>query len=332
MTDDQPKNFFKSLKTRILESLKKPLIVSVMGQTGVGKSSLINALFKTQLETSAVAPCTKAVEKVAIKNEDGHELWFFDMPGLGESKNADDKYIEEYQKKLIESDVILWAIHVDNRSVSFDSQAMHELLNRYTKEEQQRIAGKLTFVLTKADLIAPPPWIYLRLTNSGMFIPDKNNLILLKQKSEYIQRLLLSPLGKVLKARTYNDIKFSIRDPSFSVNENDVYYHGYMTEQELRELNTRYPEFADVFKRLYNSYKVVPCSSRFRYNLHQVMLVIVGKLEIEAMGRFNNFVSEEQMSNISFSEARRFCNIAIYDKHKEKMVFDLAANNFIEKR
>jgi putative ribosome biogenesis GTPase RsgA len=46
----------EDLRRRIEAEQRKPLVVVVAGQTGVGKSSLINALFGTQLEVDDVRP------------------------------------------------------------------------------------------------------------------------------------------------------------------------------------------------------------------------------------------------------------------------------------
>jgi predicted GTPase len=48
---------------------KAPLKVSVMGQTGVGKSSLINALFNTKLDTDPVRPATSKIPQRGADRE-----------------------------------------------------------------------------------------------------------------------------------------------------------------------------------------------------------------------------------------------------------------------
>src|SRR6476661_2745389 len=88
------------LKKEAIESFVKaanaPFIVAVIGQTGVGKSSLINALFNTDLKTDPVKPTTMTVEKVVVKGNKG-DLWFYDLPGIGESSEADQRYLEDYK-------------------------------------------------------------------------------------------------------------------------------------------------------------------------------------------------------------------------------------------
>src|SRR5438094_7128332 len=107
------------VRKRLEEEKKIPLKVSIMGQTGVGKSSLLNALFNTQLKTDPIRPCTKEIERIVLKGQEGHELWFYDLPGIGESDKADSQYLTTYKRMLVDSDIVLWAIHADNRSVAF---------------------------------------------------------------------------------------------------------------------------------------------------------------------------------------------------------------------
>src|SRR6266699_1423343 len=147
------------IEAELMEQRNKPFIVSVMGQTGVGKTSLINALFKTQLQVDAVRPTTKEMQRVEIKNAKGHTIIFYDMPGIGESKQADSIYLMAYRERLLESDVVIWAMHADNRSTAFDVQTIEHLLEGLSSEQRSMLLSKVTFVLTKADLLMQSPWV-----------------------------------------------------------------------------------------------------------------------------------------------------------------------------
>lgn len=67
-----------------------------------------------------VKPCTKEIQYAEASNNKGNKIIFYDLLGIGE---ADEKYLNEYVKKIIESDVVLWTHHADNRSVKFDLDA-----------------------------------------------------------------------------------------------------------------------------------------------------------------------------------------------------------------
>jgi predicted GTPase len=137
----------------------------------VDKSSLLNALFDTSLVVSVVKSTTK--ESVAVQGSNGHSLTFWDMPGIGETERVDDSYLSLYRQKLMESDVVLWVIHADARSTLLDSNAFSAILSDSPLDEQRALAAKLTFVLTKADLLTPPPWIFLRDGEAGSFLPSR---------------------------------------------------------------------------------------------------------------------------------------------------------------
>src|SRR6266705_567714 len=108
---------------------RQPLVVSIMGQTGVGKSSLINALFNTHFLTDPTRPCTKEIESITIEGKGERKITFNDMPGIGESEYADAAYLVQYREYLQKSDIVLWAIHADNRSIAFDKRALATLLD-----------------------------------------------------------------------------------------------------------------------------------------------------------------------------------------------------------
>jgi predicted GTPase len=58
----------------------------------------------------------------------GRALIFNDLPGIGESARADAAYLAIYRKCLLDSDVVLWAMYDDNRSITFDKQALEQLI------------------------------------------------------------------------------------------------------------------------------------------------------------------------------------------------------------
>jgi len=307
----------------IKEESNKPFIVSIMGQTGVGKSSLLNALFEANLPTDKVRPCTKTIDRVVAKGTTKHELWFYDLPGIGESSEADDEYLEDYKQKLLESDVVLWAIHADIRSVTFDFNSLQKILASFEAAVQGDLLGKITFVLTKADLLSPPPWIFGKDGESGLFTASKETKALMMEKSSYYQEIFLQPHADLLVSKTYNDGNFSIADSSFSYDEYSIAYHGLLTESDLQRLKAHFPEHEKVFDRLYDNYQFISCSSMFKYNLGRLMLVIINKLGKNAINRFTNFIDSQNMGRVPLSEAKKMSNIVIFDSRKKQIVFDL---------
>ncbi len=195
ISEEEAKKIRQELELRIQDEANKPFIVAIMGQTGVGKSSLVNALFNTNLETDPLRPCTKEIKCVVAQTEAGHQLWFYDLPGIGESEQTDSEYIDKYRKTLIDSDVVVWAILADSRSVTLDFKALSEVLG-VKQEQRTQLISKIIFVLTKADLLTPDPWILAisEKTNSGYFYPRPQGKTeqLLEEKSSYYQNLFLS--------------------------------------------------------------------------------------------------------------------------------------------
>ncbi len=72
-----------------------PLVVFI-GKTGYGKSTTLNCLLgKDIFETDDIRSCTKESDyALLITNNKG--IVFCDLPGIGETRDADTKYRNEY--------------------------------------------------------------------------------------------------------------------------------------------------------------------------------------------------------------------------------------------
>lgn len=323
LSQEQIERLKKEAIASFVKAANAPFIVAVIGQTGVGKSSLINALFNTDLKTDAVKPCTMIVEKVVVKGNQGGELWFYDLPGIGESESADARYLEDYKQKLIEADVVLWCLHCDNRSVTFDVTALSKILASFSPEKQAQLMSKITFVLTKADTLSHPAWMLAKMDNTwGMFAPSKVTREILEKKAEYYQETFLFPYRNGIVSRTYKEGDFKIDDSRFSWDTYSIVFQGFMDGETLSELKAKYPHYQQVFQRLYQNYQVIPCSSSFRFNLNKLMLVIVNKMGKEAIARFNNFLND-QLDKLPFAKAKEYCNLIVIDPNKNRKLFDL---------
>lgn len=314
----------RRIRDRILAESSEPLTVAIMGQTGVGKSSLLNALFGTSLRVGDVRPTTKVPEPVTVSGATGHPLTFWDMPGLGESARADDEYLATYRQMLCASDVVLWAMHADSRSTLFDASALDGMLAGTSAAQRRTLIAKMTFVLTKADLITPPPWIYLRDGQAGVFAPSRSASQRITEKARYYQEMLIQPYGGLQAAETYLSDGFSIDDHRFQTDGYHVRYTGFMSEDLCARYSGSYPHYRDVFERLCDNHRVIAVSALFRYNLVQLMIAIVNKLGESAIGRFQRLINgSEVTTEVPVSVMRRLGNFIVWDTRKAIKTFDL---------
>ncbi|MBF9130312.1 50S ribosome-binding GTPase [Plantactinospora sp. S1510] len=309
----------------------KPFVVSVMGTTGTGKSSLINALFGTDLRTDPVRPCTKDVQTVRVDGSDGSHLLFHDLPGIGEAGTVDESYIAQYRTRLLESDVVLWAIHADSRSVTFDQHALDRVLGD-SPAERVALMSRLTFLLTKADLLTPAPWIFSKSGGVGMFAAMPATAELLAEKERYFQDAFILPHAADLVSSTHHDGTFDVSESGLAFDQHLVSHRGLLTSEAAEALSARHPRHRDVFQRLHDNHRVISCSARLRFNLANLMFVIVNKLGPGAAVRFQKFTSPQGLNTVSVETARRFCNLVVFDQARGKVLFDMADQELGDRR
>jgi hypothetical protein len=125
--------------------------IGVFGKTGVGKSSLCNAVFGRDIcPISDVKACTRDPQEVFLSiGQKGLKL--VDVPGVGESGERDKEYMELYKKLLPELDLVLWVLKGDDRAFSSDETFYKKLVRPYIQD-----SGKPFFiVINQVDKIEP---------------------------------------------------------------------------------------------------------------------------------------------------------------------------------
>ncbi len=118
--------------------------VGVFGNSGVGKSSLCNALFgKEVAKISDVEACTRKPQEILIGSKRGG-IVLIDVPGIGEDPEHQEEYTALYKSITPELDLVLWAIKADDRSYASSLDAYKEVFS----SEQ---APPILFVVTQTD-------------------------------------------------------------------------------------------------------------------------------------------------------------------------------------
>lgn len=169
---------------------ERPPQIAIIGFTGVGKSSTLNALFNAGRPTSDVQACTQQASSVFgnIEPYTGSRgiVEIYDMPGLGEDIDKDPEFYKVYAEVLPKVDVIIWTFHASDRVMAPMQQAICQL---------QRMIGpdftkKLLFAINKADTAAPgeSDW------NTKFNVPSELQKRNLYETETYIRKKVLRVL------------------------------------------------------------------------------------------------------------------------------------------
>jgi len=154
--------------------------VMFIGKTGYGKSTTLNKISGGKyFLTDDIESCTKKLYSSEYKLSSYAEHYFSlcDLPGIGESVEADKEYIRWYGNMLEKSNCVVYVLRSDQRDYSHDEIFINTILKNNGK-----ISDKLIVGINYADKIEP-------ISRTTPFVPSdeqKNNL---ERKAESIAKL-----------------------------------------------------------------------------------------------------------------------------------------------
>ncbi|MDR1850229.1 MAG: 50S ribosome-binding GTPase [Zoogloeaceae bacterium] len=136
----------KKIRAKVDEIRNYTPKIGVFGDSGVGKSSLCNALFgQDAAKVNDVEACTREPQEILLQSENGGMI-LMDVPGIGEDPTHQKEYTALYMSLASKLDLILWAIKADSRSYASAIESFHAV---YPKGKPQE--PPLLFVITQTD-------------------------------------------------------------------------------------------------------------------------------------------------------------------------------------
>jgi predicted GTPase len=142
-----------------------PPTIGVVGGAGVGKSSTINAMFKTTLAVSHTATLPRRFEHIdlTVRFDPTAEdvpagmgsftpkvrLRVIDAPGLGGDIGGDEAHLAQYRRHLPGCDAILWVMAARNRAIALDQRYLLQLRD---------FRDRMVFGINQVDLVEPVDW------------------------------------------------------------------------------------------------------------------------------------------------------------------------------
>lgn len=147
----------KQLRAAAENELSIPPRIAIIGECGVGKSTTINAMFNAGLPTSHIRACTAESYElhISVSEVSGAKgaIKIYDMPGLGEDIDADEKHKRTYERVLSDCDVAVWVLDGTTRHFTQTQLALRDVVGAAMGNLERLVIG-----INKVDAIRPGQW------------------------------------------------------------------------------------------------------------------------------------------------------------------------------
>ena len=101
--------------------------IGLLGSTGSGKSSLVNALLEVDYQRVGVTPTTMKTEQIRWATQKA-TVYLLDTAGIGEA-GQHQKRLDRMFDTLAEAHVALWVVGYPNRALDEDMQILRQIHN-----------------------------------------------------------------------------------------------------------------------------------------------------------------------------------------------------------
>ena len=123
----------------------------VVGQPGVGKSSVINALSGEVRSAISVVPMSNDYLAHEIEYEDGQKIDLIDSPGLVDQEGWNNTALYD---QAMRADAIMWVLSATRPDRSIDTHILAQLRESLSSN-MRRSAPPIIFILTHIDRVRP---------------------------------------------------------------------------------------------------------------------------------------------------------------------------------
>lgn len=225
---------------------KRPPRIFLIGRTGVGKSSLINAICGTYVaKVSDTKSCTESAKTYMCKEKDRELMEIFDTRGIAESESLNDSIsAEEMLIKEINEfspDVAIMMLNCTHRdNVDTDIEFLKKVAKEYAEINKMRLP--IVVVVNKCDEMAPS-----RIKKPDEYSANKINKI--NEVVQYYKGIIVKkglkidniiPVSSVIDWQTSDEVEIDVEEienlPQSDVENLQIAFDGRYQIEELKDI------------------------------------------------------------------------------------------------
>ena len=168
----------------VSNEIQRPFTVALIGETGTGKTSLLNSLFNLDYPISDNRPCTED-PNIFDKKIGDSTLRFIDLPGYGEVSEIDSSRMKMWKEYLQSADIIVMTTYSISRSLDKDLSWIKEI---YSEE----FPKNMLIAATHSDrLMVRDGWMITLSGETVITQPTKAIKQLIQRKMDFFQERII---------------------------------------------------------------------------------------------------------------------------------------------